>query len=498
LIQNARIVSVFTLLSQIVAFARTAIIASVFGVSTLIDAYNLSLVVPTLLAGVISGWMQVGFVGRYIECRRDTNEAAAIAFRTAMGGVLVAIAVAAALTMLISNEPITAMLVPASSASTRVQAGAALQIIAWSLVLITFSDYLGLILNCHGRFVAAAAAPIVNALVSAGLLLVWHQKTLETLVWTLMLGWIAQLVVVALACARAGLWEFAWRRTAGDDVKSTLQLALPILPAVVFSNGTLVVINVFCSHLGEGAVAIYGYASKLHGALTQVIIVGIGTVLLPHLASLLADGQREQIELLFRRIGRATMLISVLVMAGVIMLGQPVIMVLLGRGRFDAATAASVNSAWTILTLSLFPFALATFFAKLFQAMRQPVLLSISALVSLVATTVACYFGQSFLGIRGVMLAPFVAQVSVLVYFLVVYKKKFGDAGFLPEWARAAALCVAMVVPSCVIDWLVRGYLDPLGRELAFGLRAVLFVGVFAAVVKLSGAFNWIARVNAP
>lgn len=497
LLGHAKIVSLFTVISQLVAFVRTAIIASLFGASSLVDSYNLALVAPILLSGVIVGWLQAGFVGRYMEHRRNPDPAPARAFRGSISMVVLAIALGSALLIFAGRDFLTALLVPETSVQTRLQTDAALVIAAWSLIPTVMSDYIGLVLNCHSRFLASAAAPVVNALVSAAALWFWPEQDLDALLWTLLLGWIVQLGIVVASCARAGLSFVPGRSMMGADVRATLLLGLPILPAVVFSNGTVVVIQISCSRLGEGAVALYGYASKLHGALTQVMIVGISTVLLPHLAGMLADNQRKEIKILFSRITRASLLTSIFVLSGVLTLGEPAIMALLGRGKFDQTLAASVSDAWSILSLSLLPFALATFYAKLFQAMRQPILLSNSALISLLVTGVACYVGQVTLGLNGVMLAPLAAQVAVMLFFLAHFRKNFGRDEFPTGWFRTIGLSCLLVFPSLLVDWGIHNYLLIGSEWMAFSLRAVLFVSVFLLAVRVTGALSWVLREDA-
>ena len=43
-------------------------------------------------------------------------------------------------------------------------------------------------------------------------------------------------------------------------------LALPLLPAMMLGNSAAAIIQFRMAELGEGMVAIYGYASRLHNA----------------------------------------------------------------------------------------------------------------------------------------------------------------------------------------------------------------------------------------
>jgi peptidoglycan biosynthesis protein MviN/MurJ (putative lipid II flippase) len=337
---------------------------------------------------------------------------------------------------------------------------------------------------------------VLNAVVSAAALWVWPTRDLDALVISLLLGGGVQLCALLIAMQRAklGFAREALRFT--SDVKATLKLALPIMPAVVFSNGTTMIIQMTCARLGEGAVALYGYASRLHGAATQVLIIGISTVLLPRFAALLARNENDEIVRLLWRIGRASLMICVFVAAGVWALGTPVVLTLLGRGHFDHALGARVGQAWLLLTLSLFPFGLATFFAKLYQAKLRPQLLSLSSLVALIATTLACLVGYRLSGLSAVLLAPLVTQVCVLAFFLFCFRREFGQGGLFPHRVESILRCALWTLPSVAVDWLIQHVAPAPDATAVVLLRGVIFTVLFLACARLGGGARWILNTE--
>ncbi|MGG1946440.1 lipid II flippase MurJ [Trinickia sp. NRRL B-1857] len=469
--------------------------ADIFGASSVVDAYNLALVVPVMIAGIVGGWLQSGFVGRYME-RLTQSAEAATRFRTAVWQLVLLIGASLAAVLVVSRGLVAGTLVPASTATTLHLTQAAMVIAAWSLPLTIVSDYMGLVLNCHGRFGAAAAAPVLNAIVSAAALWVWPTRDLDALVISLLLGGAVQFGALLVAMRRARL-GFAWEALHfTDDVKATLKLALPIMPAVVFSNGTTMIIQMTCARLGEGAVALYGYASRLHGAATQVLIIGLSTVLLPRFAALLARNESDEIVRLLWRIGRASLMVCVFVAAGVWLLGTPVVLTLLGRGHFDHALGERVGQAWLLLTLSLFPFGLATFFAKLYQAKLRPQLLSMSSLVALIATSVFCLIGYRTSGLSAVLLAPLGTQVCVLVFFLFCFRREFGQGGLFPRRVESIVRCALWTLPSVAADLALQHVLPSANSTLAVLLRGVVFTVLFVASAKLGGGARWVLNTD--
>jgi putative peptidoglycan lipid II flippase len=495
MLSNVRVVTLISILAQVAAFARTAIMADIFGATNVVDAYNLALVVPVMIAGVVGGWLQVGFVGKYTE-RLAHSPDDAKRFRTAVWQVAVMIGVALGVLMMLSRPWVAGMLVPANSSATLRLTQSAIVVVAWSVPLTIASDFMALMLNCHGRFASAAAAPVFNSVVSAVALWLWPTRDLDALVMSLVVGGAVQIgvLVVALRNARIG---FSWERPRlTDDLKTVLKVALPVMPAVLLSNGTAVAIQMTCARLGEGAVALYGYASRLHGAVSQILIIGISTVLLPHFATLLAGDKRNEIVRLLWRGGRVALMTSTFVVAGVWILGKPVVFALLGRGHFDHALVDRVADAWLLLTFSLFPFAFGMFFARLYQAKRQPRLLSMSSLVSLIATSGCCLIGYRLSGLSTVLLAPLVAQICVLAYFLFCFRRDFGQVGLFPRRIESLVRCAMWTVPSVATDLVIQHVLPSPNLFAAVLLRGALFTGLFVMTAKLGGGIQWILNTD--
>ncbi len=63
---------------------------------------------------------------------------------------------------------------------------------------------------------------------------------------------------------------------------------------------------------------------------------------------------------------------------------------------------------------------------------------------------------------------------------------------FVSDFARTAWLCALVVVPSLLVDLWLRGYFATFGNVFAFGLRGILFLGIFLVALRLTGSIRWI------
>ncbi len=490
MLRSSQMVTLLGIAVQFVGFLRTVMIAAALGVSLQVDGYNLGLVAPTFIATVIGGWLQVGFVGRYAGLVANGETELAAAYRSRMLLLVVGCAAVFSLLCLLLSYRIMDLL-PTSQQALAQLAAHVLVVASWTLLPIIVADFIGLILNSHGHFFWAAFAPLLNAFVSVLSLWLWPQIDLDALVWTLLLGATAQLAFIVWALLRMKLSYTFGDALAGNEIIVTLLLALPILPATMLSNAALGIVQFRAVELGEGAVSVFGYASRLHFALSQILVMGLGTVLLPHFASLWARNDKKEIVRLIRRLVRAGFLIIAILTVGIALMGKDVVALLFGRGKFSSQQAWEVANVWVVLSLGLFPFALGTFIAKLFQAMRHAGAILFSSILSFAVVLFVTHVGARTHSIE-VLVGALTASAFIVTGFWLFWlsrhfpaKPAFADLLIAP--LSAAPILTAMVLAELVTEY----YVQTAPALVGLFLRGVVFLSAGAAVMFALGLYRW-------
>jgi len=452
---------------QIAAFVRTAIIAAALGASPDVDAYNLGLIAPSFISTVIGSWLQMSFIGRYTSLVTTDQASLAAAYRGRMLVLVLCLALAFASLCFLLPERIMALFMPNGQIAMIASAATALKLSGLILLPIIVGDFIALILNSHGRFFAAALAPLINALVSVLGLSLWPYLNLSALVWTLLLGSLTQCVVVITALLRMHLSFPIETSAAKGEVRTTLMLALPLLPAMMLANSASAIIQFRAAELGEGAVAIYGYASRLHGALAQVLVIGLSTVLLPHFAALWSRGEKAEITVLFRRLARCTILLVAYLILGIYLMGETATKILFERGAFGAQQTEQVSWLWTLLTLSLFPLAFGTFIAKFCQAVRGAGSILVSGMISFAATWLVAWFGVSQANLSLVAGAVVASAAATCCFWFVWLGGRVQTWPILQDIGMALFRMGLILVPAVAVErwsnWLTNGLPDMLG-----------------------------------
>jgi putative peptidoglycan lipid II flippase len=491
MLRSTRTVILLSIAVQIAGFVRTAIIAAALGASPDVDAYNLGLIAPSFISTVIGSWLQMSFIGRYTALVTTGEAGVAAAYRGRMLILVLGIALIFASLCFLLPERIMALFMPAGQTTMIASASAALRLSGLILVPIIFGDFIALILNSHGLFFAAALAPLINALVSVLGLSLWPSLNLSVLVWTLLLGSLTQCLVVMSALLKMRLSFPMKTRVAKVEVRTTLMLALPLLPAMMLGNSAAAIIQFRAAQLGEGVVAIYGYASRLHGALAQVLVIGLSTVLLPHFAALWSRDEKAEITVLFRRLARSTILIVAFLTFGIYLMGETATKILFERGAFDAQHTQQVSWLWTLLSLSLFPFAFGTFIAKFCQGVRGAGSILVSGIISFATTWLVTWFGASVGSlsiIAGAVAAGFTATCCFWFFWL---RRRVQIAPIMKDIGIALFRMALILVPAAIIERWSSLHTNGLPDTLGLLIRGSLYSLMVLALVIVTRSHLW-------
>lgn len=409
-------VSVLTALAQLLGFVKLWFIARLFGIGLELDAYNLALVLPTLLSAVLAGALQTGlFPVRTQLAATSSADVPAFERTIVMASALVGAVFSIAL--VVAGPALLGIFSKATEASALVGNKPALRMLAMVMLLNLVGDCCAYLLAMRGRFAIAAGAPIANAALGTLILAVWADAGTNALALGTLAGSALQVAICLGGLHATGMPLvgplFPW-----NDLKqhgrTLLSLGGWILPGVVFSNLVVALPTLWIASSGEGAVSAYGYAYRLHSALLQFIFMASSTVILARFSELVVRGEDERIAVLLRKASALAAAIGIASCALIALLGAWLLASLFG-GRFDARAAGVVSQHWLILTAGL-PFAIVgSIYAKLWQAQGRPQLISVMAGCSLLTMYTVHGVLDTSLGQFAVSLSQSAAAASVVL-----------------------------------------------------------------------------------
>ncbi|MDR3375481.1 MAG: murein biosynthesis integral membrane protein MurJ [Ancalomicrobiaceae bacterium] len=379
----------YTLLSRVTGAVRDLAFAAVIGAGPMADAFFIALRLPNHFRAIFAeGAFNAAFVPTYNETltREGPKEASAFAGR-ALSAMIVLQVVLLVLAEIYTDEFLR-LTVPGFSRDAHVAALAVglTRVTFPFLASVTVITVLGAVLNAHGRFAAAAGAPIlfnvavILALPFANLL---SAPPYAPAIGVLVSG-VAQIILVQVALRRAGLAFPLLMPRLDREVSTFLKR---VGPAIIGSGAAQIAAfadTFLVGGLPYGAASALNYADRLYQLPIGVIGVAMGTVLLPELSKLFASGNIEGARAAQRRAIRWSLILTLPFAALFLVFPSEIVSIVYQRGAFHAADvprAAATLQAYSIglIAVVLIRSVVAGFNAR--GDTRTPMLVAIVVLV---------------------------------------------------------------------------------------------------------------------
>jgi len=504
LVRSALTVGSMTAISRVLGFARDVLIAASLGTGLVADVFFVTFRFPNLFRRLFAeGAFNAAFVplfaGRLeaegrIGARRFASEAA-----SALLWALILFTAVCELAM-----PLLMYVIAPGFSTTPEKFDLSVLLTRIAFPYLAFMSLVALvsgILNALGRFAVAAAAPIVlNVVLIATLFAISEAGVAGTpqagwmLSWGVALAGALQLILVWVACARAGFAPSIQRARLTPGVKRLFGLGLPGLFAAGATQINIAIGTIIAS-FQDGAVSFLYYADRIYQLPLGVVGIAIGVVLLPDLSRRLAGGDGFGALNAQNRACELSLLVTVPAAVALITIPAPIVSVLFERGRFDAADTVATAGALAAFAFGLPAFVLIKIFQPGFFARedtRTPMWFALAGVAVNVAGSLTLFF---WLGHIAIAVATSLAG-WVNAGLLVVTLRRRGD--YAPD-ARLARRLVAILAASVALGFVLWGTAELVSPYLltgqpllvrAMALAALIAAGIvaFAGLAELTGA----------
>lgn len=425
----AGIVGFFTFQSRLLGLVRDMVLASLFGSGMAADAFFVAFRIPNLLRRLFAeGSLTIAFIPVFTEylTKKNRKEAFDLA-RVVLTVLSITLVLVTVLGVLFSPWIVRLQAFGFGGSGLKYDLTVLLTRITFPYIFfISIVAFFMGVLNSLGRFAAPAAAPIflnVGIIGGAYLISPHLQAPIVGVAVGVIIGGALQVGLQIPWVIREGL-----RLHPEWDLKhpALKRIALLMVPAILGSAvyqfnqfmGTLL-----ATFLQEGSVSWLYYADRLVQFPLGIFAIAISTAALPALA---AEAARDDLNQFGNTLNHAICLVFFITlpsMAGLMVLGKPIIQLLFERGAFDPRSSAMTTYALFYYTLGLWAFSgirilVAAFYSL--QDTRTPVKVAVIAVLVNLSLSLAL---MGPLGHGGLALALSIAS-SLQFFLLVLFLKK--------------------------------------------------------------------------
>ena len=502
LARTALLIAVFFGLDKVVALLRIVIIARVFGVSALLDAFNAANNIPDLLFVLISGGsLAMAFIPVLSEYFSQHGRAEGWRLFSHVANLAFVITAALSAVVAFFALPLVQSRFGIAPGFEPTQQRLVAELMRLNLIATLLFSISGLViggLQANQHFLLPALAPVMynlgqifGALVLAPDHFPFSRLPIPTfglgvhgLVYGVIIGACLHLGVQLPALFRCG---FRW--TAGISVRHTGVLRVLALmgPRIVgmgaFQASELIRDNL-ASRLGEGAVTALTYGWFIMQVPETIIATAIGTALLPTLARLAARDDRVELSRTLTGALRIMVVLTLPAALGGVFLTRPALQLVFEGGYFTADGTEMVTFAAQMFLVGLMGHSLLELAARTFYAWGDAVTPTVAAVLAMalqvgVSLVLLRNTGLGFGALALATTFAFSAQAIGLLVVLYWRRRAFNIAAVLRGWAAAAlaAGCMAVIL---AISFRLAGGLP------GAAAGAMLALAVYGLVVRVA------------
>jgi putative peptidoglycan lipid II flippase len=422
--RNLLSVAGMTLLSRVTGFLRDVVLGAILGAGALADAFYIAFRLPNHFRAIFGeGAFNAAFVPSYARVLETQGGDSARRF----GGQILSLLLLSQIVLLglawgFTSE-LVALLAPglAERPEQFALAVTMTRITFPYLTCVTLVTLLSGVLNAHGKFAAAAFAPVLLNLAMVAFLLVAFLFPNAGIAasFGIAAAGVLELALLIGAARKAGVLSPLVRPRWSADTK---QFFKALGPAVIGSAGVQIAMfadTIIGSLLPAGGVSSIYYADRIYQLPIGVIGIAAGTVLLPEMSRRLAGGDESGAFHAQNRTMALTIALSAPFFVAFMLIPDVIMRGVFLRGAFTEEAAQASAQVLCAYGFGLFAIVLIRSAVASFQARgdtRTPMLVSLAAVAFNVALKLVLFQPLGAAGLAAATAAGAWVNFGLLVF----------------------------------------------------------------------------------
>src|SRR5688572_4880879 len=496
-----------TITSRILGVVREQVIAAYFGAGFATDAYQVAFRIPNLLRDLFAeGAMSAAFVPTFTRHMTASGKESAWRLGNHVVNALIVVTGVLVILGIIFAEPLILAFAAEKYTSSPEKLSLTVQLARIMLPTLTLiavaAAFMGMLNSLHHYFVPALSPAMFNVLtiVSAFALVpvmpMFGLHPIVAIAIGTLLGGVAQLALQWPTLHKEGFrYHVAidWR---DEGLRRMLTLMGPGAIGMAATQVNVFVNTVLATSTVEGAVSWLNYAFRLMYLPIGLFGVSIATAALPTVSR--QSTAQDSVAVRDTVTGSLSLMLMLNIPAtvGLVVLAEPIVRVLLERGRFTPADTLATAAALQFYSIGLIGYSVVRIVSPIFYALghnRTPVIVSV--VVVLVNAFLNYQLVHTSFSYRGLALGTSIAALinaGTLLVLLRGHLQGLNEGRLLASIAKIAVASLLMGVAAAWSHELLGQWMLTDGF-FAHALRLTIAIG-FALFVLAASA--WLLRIR--
>ena len=497
-----------TFAAKALGLVRDSLTGAYFGTGIEADAFMLATKVPTTLFDmVVGGVISATFIPIFNDILAKENKKEATVFANKFITMIILATLIISMLGILFAEQLVSFMAPNFDGATH-ELAVRLTSIMFPMIIFTgiaFS-FVG-ILQSYGEYnIPSIISLVSNLAIILYFITLGKRFGVTGLAVTMIVAWSLQVAVQIPSLIK---FRFKYRpnfHLRDRHIWSAIMLAIPMLISTWVQPLYTLVNARFASHM-QGAYSALEYANRLYVIVTGVFSFVVTNLVFPKLAKANAKDNKEEAGALISASIKAIVIIIAPLMAGIMILSQPITSIIYEHGEMDPSSARIVANALSCYSIGMIFLALNEVLSKTFFSMKKSVTPMITSIVSMVFDVIIVMAFYQFIKDDPMKLTGGLAAaaacgsiVNALLNGFVLFRKLPGLITRADVLTIVKAIAAALVMAAVVyfeyglIDGMAEGFVGNIIVCVICGATGAAVYAVMMVLLRVKEVTSLISR----
>lgn len=408
------IMMVLTIFTQIITILKTSTVASQFGATVEMDAFNFSNSIGTFIFSFIGAGVTTVLIPNLVKKNKEEGI-----------NIFISVLYTMAFIVLLFVYIFRKFIVQVLSSGGEEFVYIACNVMLITLITQFISSFLGAtnaIFQCSGKFNFPKVINLITTVVLIMLILFMPDLNIYKYSFYILITSIINVVIQVWMAISDG-YKFKFKiNFKNEDFKKMFKVFFPTVLSTGLYQFSLVTDTVISSNLGEGKVSILGYSNTLMTMVNTVLLTNLMTYFYPKIAKSISkdNSQEKMFDLMILLNG-----IMCLVLVGYFSVGRDGISLLYERGKFTSEITNIVYQCTLIYMIGIPINAMRDLIYRYFYAKGDTITPFKNSLIISILNIVISIALSKIMGIYGIILGTVVTSYMSFIMILFRFNKIF-------------------------------------------------------------------------
>jgi putative peptidoglycan lipid II flippase len=443
--KTAILITIITLGSKVLGFAREIILAYFYGTSYIVDCYLMASAIPSMLFGWLNS-VGVSYIPIYTEIKANNGEENANKFTNNLISIIFLASIFLAILGLMFGKQIVSVAAPGFKGETYDLTVSFLNVSIWTVIFTSLVQVFMAYLNCNDKFIQSNISNLVISSTQMFFIFLGGLFNDYIIIYGVLFSHIMHLVALSVFSKNSG-FRFKFNAQISNEIKKAFIIAGPIFVSSMIIQINLFIDKTFASQLNEGSISALNYSANIHRFVFYIFSIAITTMIYPLLSKSIAENNIIKVKNLFSKALNIIIILFVPVTIGAIILSKPAISFVYERGKFGYDSTIMTSSAFVMYTIGLLPLAAREIVTRVFYSLQDT---KITMYISMFAVLINIFLNFLLvkpLGHSGLALATSLSAIITLPLLFIMLRKKIGNLGLKNS--------IILLIKSCISGTLM-------------------------------------------